>query len=141
MAFPEASANGDRQVTLNARMRGSATGHSDRMEAIELIAQWLSVFPLKEFDERHRSGERDVHGRSLAQGCTVLYPWVHRSVLDFCHRRQVGRTPSTTQRLDQCHAGDKSILLYGERRLLVGQQNLLLGNHGSINNRPRLVFV
>ncbi len=55
-----------------------ATGHRNRLEAIEIVAEFLARFPRQEFRDRHRLAKRDArllrgHGGTLLRH--LLLPW------------------------------------------------------------------
>jgi folate-dependent tRNA-U54 methylase TrmFO/GidA len=48
-------------------VRRGAAGHRNRLEAVELVAQWLPLFPGEELLRAHRLTQCDGHQASLAR--------------------------------------------------------------------------
>ena len=74
---PQAGGESDEQVALDGGMRGRAAGPFDRLEPVELVAQFLAFLPGEEGLDAQRLAKRDVHGfrhsttRRPANACTT----------------------------------------------------------------------
>ncbi len=69
-----------------------------------------------------------------------------RVPLDNQRRRRLlwlktGAGPAAAERFDQRDTRHQSILLQGQRRLLVGQQSLQRADHSGVNHGARVVFI
>jgi hypothetical protein len=54
------------KVRLDESLLYGPARHSDRLKAVKLVAQLLSLLPIEELLEAHRFAQRDVHGATVA---------------------------------------------------------------------------
>jgi hypothetical protein len=59
-------------------VRRGAAGHRNRLEAVELVAQWLPLLPGEELLQAHRLTQCDSHQASLARFGIVISTAVAR---------------------------------------------------------------
>jgi len=58
---PQPCAEGQDKVGLDRRVRGGSSRHGNRPQAVELVAEFLLVFPGQELLHSHRATKGDVH--------------------------------------------------------------------------------